>query len=121
MSAARTPKPIKTAQRVLYGLCPLADILGLEPEAMEPWAEWLFAPAVILADLADPTSRPHLSPALARRALAEASGEASARAGRAGRRWPGAFPSPARPALYGRQRGACRPGRRLAGRSRQFK
>lgn len=74
--SARTPKPIKTAQRVLFGLCPLADILGLEPEAMEPWAEWLFSPAAVLADLADPASYPRRSPALARRALAEAAGEA---------------------------------------------
>ena len=117
--SARTPKPIKTAQRVLFGLCPLADILRLGPEAMEPWAEWLFSPAAVLADLADPASYPRRSPALARRALAEA-------AGRLCRFWPSlpkvawCIRPPPCPALYGRQR-SWPPSSPVAGRSCQSK
>ena len=54
----RHPNRIKTAQRSSSELCRWPTSLGLGPKQWIPRAEWLFSPAAVLADLADPASYP---------------------------------------------------------------
>lgn len=65
------PKSLKTAQGVIQGLTPLADVLGvhfgIDLADDAPWSEWLFMPEGILSDLCDPANRCLLVPALSRK------------------------------------------------------
>lgn len=66
-----TPKPLQTADGVLGGVTPLADVLGvhfgIDLAEDAPWSEWLFSPDAILSDLCDPSNRSLLVPALGQR------------------------------------------------------
>jgi hypothetical protein len=66
-----TPKPLQTADGVLGGVTPLADVLGvhfgIDLTEDAPWSEWLFSPDAILSDLCDPGNRSLLVPALSQR------------------------------------------------------
>lgn len=71
MEVTPTPKTIKTAQGVLQGVTPLADVLGvhfgIDLAEDAPWSEWMFSPEGILSDLCDPANRGLMVPALSRK------------------------------------------------------